>query len=614
MHTVNEQPFSLRGALEGMMISPLARLLERLLDNVTGLEYLGRQYRKLPLADDVTDFLQNALDCLNIRYSFNDSVLEAFPRQGPVLLVANHPFGALDGIILTLIVCRLRKDVRVLGNYFLSRIPGIRNILIPVDPFGTQKSHIRNIKPLRDSIDWLRQGGVIVTFPAGQVSSWSMYHHRIRDPAWNRSIGKLVQCSEATVVPVFFQGRNSLFFHCAGIIHPLLRTVLLPRELINKRGSEIKLCIGQPLPWSRLKRLDHAEKIIRYIRLRTFLLHNHDRSVARTRPVLKQPLQPVSMPEPINSPVCTNQLQAEINALTTGQCIIESGDYVVYHARAAEIPMVLQEIGRLREFTFRQVGEGTGKAVDLDLYDAWYHHLFLWNRAKQELVGAYRLGIVHDILARYGRKGLYTHSLFNFKRRLLPMLDSAIEVGRSFVRCEYQKSFVALNLLWRGIGAFVVQHKICPVLFGPVSISKDYELVSRHLLVDCLTINNFESSLSAMVRPRNPFKARGQAVWLRKELDVIDDLSLVSDIVSELEKDNKGVPILVKQYLKLGGRFVAFNVDPDFSEVVDGLIFVDLRKTDRTVLDKYMGQENAMQFLAGLDSPGRMDHKIVNYC
>jgi hypothetical protein len=214
-------------------------------------------------------------------------------------------------------------------------------------------------------------------------------------------------------------------------------------------------------------------------------------------------------------------------------------------------------------------------------------------------VGAYRLGLVHEILQHYGRKGLYTCSLFKFKRGILPLLDRAIEVGRSFVRCEYQKSFLALNLLWRGIGVFVAKHPTCPVLFGPVSISKEYGLVSRHLLVDCLSLHNFEPTLSPYVKARRPWRSGGQQAWHKQDLDAIDDLNLVSDIVSALEKDNKGVPILVRQYLKLGGRFVGFNIDPEFADVVDGLIFVDLRNTRRSMLNKYMGADHSAAFLAG---------------
>jgi len=596
----DQTPFTLYGALAGTVTKPVARLLERSAERLTGLDYLARKYRTLPVADDVAGFLQQALDCLRVRFTLNSEALDHFPEHGPVIVVANHPFGAIDGMILTLLVYRLRRDVRILGNYFLARIPGISDLLFAVDPFAGKGSATRNLRPLRDCLKWLQQGGVVITFPSGEVAHYLLRQQRIIDPPWSNTIGKLVQASRATVFPVYFHGRNSLWFQCAGLLHPLLRTCLLPHELIRKQGETIRLQAGEPLEWSKLKRLDSAEKITRYLRLRTFLLRNHVQVSKPSRSMKHDSVNLKDSPaKKIIAAIPVHQLKAEIESLPPSQCLIESGEYEVYLARAADIPMVMQEIGRLRELTFRQAGEGTGRSMDLDLYDSYYYHLFLWNREQQQLVGAYRLGLVHEILQHYGRKGLYTCSLFKFKRGILPLLDRAIEVGRSFVRFEYQKSFFALNLLWRGIGVFVAEHPACPVLFGPVSISREYGLVSRHLLVDCLSLHNFEPALSPYVKARHPWRSGGQLAWHRQDLDAIDDLNLVSDLVSAMEKDNKGVPILVRQYLKLGGRFVGFNIDPEFADVVDGLIFVDLRNTQRSMLNKYMGADHAAAFLAG---------------
>ena len=599
MQPADQSPFTLAGALAGPGAKPVARLLERSVERLTGLDYLARKYRTLPGADDVAGFLQQALDCLRVRYTLNSDALDRFPKLGAVGVVANHPFGSNDGMILTLLVYRLRKDVRILGNYFLARIPGIRDRLFAVDPFAGKGSITRNLRPLRDCLKWLQQGGVVITFPAGEVAHYSLRQQRIIDPPWSNTIGKLVQAARATVFPVYFHGRNSLLFQYAGLLHPRLRTCLLPHELIRKQDDTIRVRAGEPLDWSKLKRLDSAEKITRYIRLRTFLLRNQVQDVIPTRRVDPDRNRQQDRPaKKIIAAIPVHQLMAEIGALPPSQRLLVCGEYEVYCARAADIPMVLQEIGRLRELTFRQAGEGTGRSMDLDLFDSYYQHLFLWHRGQQEVVGAYRLGIVHDILRHYGRKGLYTCSLFRFKRGILPLLDRAIEVGRSFVRCEYQKSFLALNLLWRGIGVFVAQQVSCPILFGPVSISRDYDIVSRHLLVDCLSLHNFEPALASCVRARRPWRSGGQPAWRRQDLDAVEDLNLVSDIVSALEKDNKGVPILIRQYLKLGGRFVGFNIDPEFADVVDGLIFVDLRKTRRSMLDKYMGADNAAAFLA----------------
>ncbi len=291
-------------------------------------------------------------------------------------------------------------------------------------------------------------------------------------------------------------------------------------------------------------------------------------------------------------------LKAEIQALPAGQQLVASGQFSVYYARAEQFPGCLQEIGRLRELTFRAAGEGTGKASDVDLFDAYYLHLFVWDDKAGMIVGAYRMGLADDIVARYGKRGLYTHSLFRYADRALEAMTPAIELGRSFVRAEYQRSFAPLMLLWRGIGQFIVQQPRYAMLFGAVSISNDYEPASRRLIVDFLSANNIEENLARHVKPRRPFRSVGMPDYDRAEFAALSDIEDVSRMVRQIERDSKGVPILLKQYLKLGGRLLAFSADEKFNDALDGLIVVDLRASDPRVLARYMGDEGAAAFLA----------------
>jgi len=283
-----------------------------------------------------------------------------------------------------------------------------------------------------------------------------------------------------------------------------------------------------------------------------------------------------------------------VASLSADALLAANGDLEVYCASAEAIPHLLQEIGRLRELTFRDTGEGTGKSSDLDLYDSYYLHLFVWNRARDEVVGAYRLGLADEILRRYDKKGLYTFSLFRYRQRLLHRINPALELGRSFVRPEYQRSFSPLLLLWKGIGTFVARHPRYRILFGPVSISNEYHSLSQQLMVAFLRDNSYQAGLARLVRPRRPFR-NGRR---RPEYAHIRDIEALSELIAQIEGDAKGAPILLKQYLKLGGRLLGFNVDRQFSDVVDGLIMVDLLETDPKVLQRYMGREQAEQFLA----------------
>jgi len=301
---------------------------------------------------------------------------------------------------------------------------------------------------------------------------------------------------------------------------------------------------------------------------------------------------------PVTQAIPPSLLRAEVEALPPEQRLLESGEYVVQYARAPQIPWCLQEIGRLRELTFRAAGEGTGKPSDIDLFDSYYLHLFLWDKEAHAIVGAYRMGLTDEILARYGKRGLYTQSLFRYGPRFLQTLNPAIEFGRSFVRAEYQRGFSPLLLLWRGIGQFILRLPRYAVLFGPVSISNSYAPVSRQLMVDYLRANNGEATLARHVRPRRPFRV--QRSKIRKEVQIAElkDIEHLSRVIARIEHDNKGVPILLKQYLKLGGRLLGFNADDQFSDALDGLVVVDLRASEPRVLARYMGEEGAAAFFA----------------
>jgi putative hemolysin len=302
---------------------------------------------------------------------------------------------------------------------------------------------------------------------------------------------------------------------------------------------------------------------------------------------------------PVAAAIPGGLLRAEIEALPLEQRLVEGGQYLILYARAEQMPWCLQEIGRLRELTFRAAGEGTGKASDIDLFDAYYLHLFLWDREANAIVGAYRMGLADEIVERYGKRGLYTQSLFKYGPRLLETLNPAIELGRSFVRTEYQRSFSPLLLLWRGIGQFILRSPHYAVLFGPVSISNNYAPISRELMVDYLRTNKIEARLAKHVKPRHPFRVRSSKK-LRSEVEVADlkDIEHLSRVIARIEHDNKGVPILLKQYLKLGGRFLGFNADDQFSDALDGLVVVDLRASEPRVLARYMGEEGAAAFFA----------------
>ena len=314
---------------------------------------------------------------------------------------------------------------------------------------------------------------------------------------------------------------------------------------------------------------------------------------------------PAGVPHPsaVIDEVPADVLKAEIDRLPTSQRLIDSGSFQVYWSHATQARGVLQEIGRLRELTFRAVGEGSGKSLDIDSFDAYYLHMFVWDAQASAIVGAYRLGLVRDILSQRGKRGLYTHSLFKYGPRVLDRLRPAIELGRSFVRADYQRSFAPMLLLWRGIARFIDASPQYAVLFGPVSISNRYSRTSRELMAEYLSAHLAEPSMARYVRPRRPFLYQRR---LSSELGSSFPRSLeeLSQMIAQIEPDQKGIPILLRQYLRLGGRIIAFNVDTAFGNVLDGLMVVDLRQLDPAVLERYMGRPAMVAFRAyhGVDS------------
>lgn len=583
-------PFSLTDLVDGVGYKTLATMLEK----ISGLSKLANYYSHMEPSHSSYEFTDKVLKLLNIGYHTIGKETVSIPEQGATLVVANHPFGGLEGIIMTHLLLQIRSDVKIMANGFLQRIPELSDIFLGVNPYEGKSATQQNIGPMREAIRWLKQGGMLVMFPAGDVSRLQLNRFRISDNHWHVTVARLLKLTQATTIPMYFDGRNSLSFHLLSKLHSSVQTALFPRELLNKRNRCVSVWVGEEIKFSRLKHFENDTDIARYLRLRTYMLKS---ASAHMRPI--NITKKVAMAtEQVAEPVPVSLLQQEIAALPASQRLATNNSHIVYYAEATQIPQLLQEIGRLREVTFRAVGEGTGKTIDLDLYDNYYLHLFIWNEEKAELVGAYRLGLTDQIIKHYGKKGLYTYSLFKYRRSFLNTLNPALEVGRSFIRQEYQRSFAPLLLLWKGIAQFVVRHPDYACLFGPVSISNDYTSLSQQLLIDFLKLNNFDWQLGKHVKPRHPHRRQMRPVWHKVDIKGFQSLEGVSELVSLIEHDKKGVPILLKQYLKLGGRILGFNVDNQFNDCLDGLIMVDLRETDAKILQRYMSKEEVEAFLS----------------
>jgi putative hemolysin len=553
---------------------------------------------------------------MRIRVESEVAPLRAIPLEGPVVFVANHAMGAPDAIGLAALAEQIRPDTRFIVNSLLSRMPRIAERSFEVDPFGGPDASRHNARGVRQAIEHLAAGHALGVFPAGEVSHLTWSRRNVTDPAWNPLVARIVERSRATVVPVFFHGRNRWIFQAAGLLHPRLRTALLPREALAATGRTVRCAVGSPIHWDQLASLGSPEAVIEYLRARTYMLR--ERSLDRTSLVnLIERLPPLPAARPTTrlrprpnqvaagAPLAAHPLSpparfaSEIEALPAESLLLQHRDWDVLVGRRAQLPKVVEEIGRLREIAFREVGEGTGRRLDLDRFDDTYQHLFLWDRRHREILGAYRLGPTDEILPKHGIEGLYTHTLFDFGDALMSQISPALELGRSFVRPEYQRHPAALMLLWKGIGRFLASNPRYRMMFGPVSISNAYQSMSRRLLMSFLSAAPRLSSLVGLIRPRHPVSFEPVQDFNEAGLKrVAADLDEVDLLVREIESNQRTVPVLLRQYLKLNAKLLGFNIDSEFHDCLDGLMLVDLLDCDRRIMDQYMGPDGAVAFLA----------------
>jgi putative hemolysin len=541
--------------------------------------------------------LENLLSAMRVKLRVSAEDQARIPASGAAVVVANHPYGVLDGAVLAVLLTRVRPDVKVLTNSLLGDVPELARHCIFVDPFHSRCSIEANRKALREAMQWLRAGGMLGVFPAGEVPHWQMPAAQVADPEWTETAACLIRRTQATTLPVYLCGHNSVGFQMLGIVHSKLRTAFLLHEFLQQKGRTVEVRVGSAVSAEAIKSVGDEREATGYLRSRVYLLARRRRRAETPWPVALRTKIAAKFQEPLAELGGADSLAREIEALPPERCLARSGDLAVHVGSAHELPQLLREVGRLRELTFRGAGEGTGRSRDLDSFDDYYWHVLLWNRARRELVGAYRAGDTAEILREHGIAGLYTSTLFRFDPALFEKMGPALELGRSFVRPEYQRQYAPLLLLWKGIAQLVATHPRAPVLFGAVSVSNDYNEVSREMIFQFFEARMQADELAGLAEPRHPFRSNPLRRWdCRSLCRALRDLDELSGPITDVEADGKGLPILLRQYAKIGGKMIGFNVDRKFSNVLDGLVVVDLRQTEAAVLERYMGREAARRF------------------
>jgi putative hemolysin len=574
---------------------PFSRELYRFLlqpgvERLLGIRRLNELYRRVSALDKkfpssgLVTFAEAVLQSLNIKWEIKDSDLEQLRKiEGPVVLLANHPFGGIEAIFLVLLLEKIRPDYRIMANFMLSQIPEIKDKLILVDPFQNESSAKNNTTALKETLRWLSKGQMLGIFPSGEVAAWDWKTGKIQEPSWSPHIGRILMRAPAAVVPVYFAGHNSLGFHLAGLVHKRLRTSLLIREFVNPATQRIIYRIGKPIPVEKIQSFTDPEALTKYLQSKTYILA----PTTSSRFKLSLLGRRFSKQQPIAPPRPQEEIENALLLLSKENCIYRQGEWELWKFGASGNHILIQEIGRLREVAFRQVQEGSGKSRDLDVFDEQYEHLLLWNTQQKEIIGAYRLWAYYP-QKRETSPIHYLPSLFRFQPAFYRELAPFLELGRAFVTPAYQKNYNALLLLWKGIGRYLLQNPEIKYLIGAVSISNNYHPLVKDLIIRYLKQNHWEQNLAQWVKPQKPYRfltPYGQSYY---EALAIQNLTDLQELLAEIDAAENKIPILLKHYLRLGGKIVGFNIDPQFSDALDALLVVELSAVPQSMKAKFM--------------------------
>ncbi|MBK6882278.1 MAG: lysophospholipid acyltransferase family protein [Flavobacteriales bacterium] len=555
-----------------------------LLTEVSGLKKLERFYNAIEDLHDL-DFVEGVFKNLELELDVDAADLNNIPKTGGLIFVSNHPYGAIDGLALVQVLGRVRPDLKVMANFLLQQLEPLRDRFIGVNPFE-QLTSLSSFQGMRQAMSHVKEGGALAVFPAGEVSSWRTELKAVADPRWKTPMIKLAQHMATPVVPVWFDGANSMVFQMLGMIHPNLRTLALPKEMLRMRGRSVRMRIGKPIPAADIAAFTSTEQLARFLRAKTYSLG----SGLVVKRELFNPLRFPRRPKEIAERMAEDRLVMEVEGLADLK-LNSQAEFDLYLSPSSRIPNVLREIGRLREATFRAVGEGTNKSIDLDEFDLYYDHLFLWDREKKCLVGAYRIGDGKRIMARYGKRGFYTYTLFRMDRPMDRVLRRSFELGRSFISVDYQRQRLPLFMLWRGLLIHITANPDQQYLIGPVSISGTYSRFSRALIMEFVRQHHYDQDMAASVRPRNRFKIKPD----KSDSEVLvqasmADLKKMDRLIAEVDPQETAMPVLLKKYLLLNARIIGFNRDPRFNDALDGLMVLDLQKLpERTIEDLRKG-------------------------
>ena len=555
---------------------------------------LNKIYNKHKHLNDLP-FLNSLLEELDINFEIPEEDLKRLPKDGAYVTISNHPLGGIDGILLLKLMVEQREDFKIIANFLLHRIEPLKPYIMPVNPFENHKDAKSSIAGFKNAIMHIRNGHPLGVFPAGEVSTYRD-GKLVVDKPWEEAAMKLVQKAKVPVVPIYFHAKNSSLFYRLSKISDMFRTAKLPSELLTQKRRVIKVRVGKPIPVKAQDEHDSLDSFTEFLRKKTYILANAFEPKEKIISTISQSLKTVKSPKKIVRPVNAEDIIAEVEQLKQDDCkLLTSKNYDVYLTKGDTAPNILNEIGRLREITFRAVGEGTNEATDLDDFDTYYHHMFLWDNVAKRIAGAYRMGLGAQIFKRFGIDGFYLQDLFRFEPELYKMMSESLELGRAFIIKEYQQKPMPLFLMWKGIVHTTLRYPEHKYLIGGVSISNQFSNFSKSLMIEFMKSHYYDPYIAQYVHPKKEFKVKLNDADKDFVFDATEaDLNKFDKVIDEIEPGALRLPVLLKKYIKQNCKLVGFNVDPLFNNAVDGLMYIKVtdlpESTVRPVMEEFQSE------------------------
>ncbi|MEA2042957.1 MAG: lysophospholipid acyltransferase family protein [Bacteroidota bacterium] len=539
-------------------------------------------------------FIDSIVESLNISFEVDDVDLLRIPETGPFITVSNHPFGGIDGLLLMKIMGKKRSDFKVLANDLLHSIEPLRDYSLPLNDGSFDTGREFRFTAQAGALEHLKLGRPLGIFPASEISKVRSIKN-IADKQWKPELLKFIKENEVPVVPVYFGGNNSWIFHLLGSLHPILQSARLPKEFLNKSRKTINIRIGQAIKPRQQAEFQGVDMYGRFLRAKTYALGTSMEVNKFFNPKFKYRLKKV---QKIIDPIPKRIIKEEIDSIQGEYDLFESGNFKVFCAPSEIIPNILTEIGRLREITFREIGEGSNKSIDVDEYDLYFWQLIIWDAEKNQIAGAYRVGRGDEIYEKFGKKGFYFETLFKIQPEFQPLLKESLELGRSFLVKEYQRRPLSLFLLWKGILYFLLKNNQYRYLIGPASISNEFSKFSQGLIVDFFEKNYFDNEKAKYIEPRKEFRVKTDPNFDKEIFHKTTggDVSKLDKFIQDIEPEYF-TPVLLKKYIKLNGKLLGFNVDPKFNYCLDGLIILDIFDVPLNTLESLSKELNDSSIL-----------------